>query len=277
MTASERISADLAIVARASRARPIALETTLQRVGARREAVGEARPHDLVLVAMARVFALRVARIAVGAYVIACVLGSIAYTLVPWDVLDWYQLDEILGNEHTIHYVGVMALVYLAALRIAHGRFRDAVARIADPVARGRQLAERVERPSLAIGIAGMMTFAIWYLTIRHDGLLLYLRADQGDDWTEVDTIRSLAPLVVAMVASVFAAIRISRIRRDWSVPRWALPIALPVFAVLLVDLQYYLDLVPAATAVCAVPLFVIVAAWHLARRRTESIAMEAS
>ncbi len=285
MTASERISADLAIVARASRARPISIETTLRRVGAIDELPGDAVEKgpveqagrwNIALVAMARVFALRVARIAAGAYVIACVLGSIAYTLVPAQMFRWGQLDDILSEDRIVSYVGAMALVYVIAMRIAHAWFRRALARAAEPYERGRRLVDRVDPLAIALGIGGVMTFAVWYLTARREGLVLWFRSWFDEDWTEVDAVRSLAPLIIAILASLLAAIRVAR-SREGRLPRWVLPIAVPAFAILLVDAQYYFDLVPAVAAVSAVPLFVIVAAWQLARRRNEAAAMEAS
>jgi len=303
MSTDQQITADLAVVARASRERPFSLDETLRAVGALpaspRAAAGRI---ELSLVAMSRVFAMRVARITASTFMLAVVTAILAYCAVPldsWD--DWGHLDHLLFEDPTnliVKLLWATALVYLAALQLAVTAFRRAMETAADALVRGRQLVHRTDGWSVALTIAAMTGFVVVFrmsrLVLGNDGLIVMHDVLYDPTWLPLHPMWNLVPLAATTLAGVVGGFAIARsLRRAWVVRGWIVLLASAVaFAMLVIGNQYDLDSIqvgerPAPHVIRSPALrvsllvtsglatFTLASCYILARRRREHAAIE--
>lgn len=222
---------DLAVVGRASRAAPRTLEQTLRAVGAVVAGTPAAPPSVALLVTMQRIFALRVARIVVGALALVFVVVRLGSVMLPevedgfWQRwLWWYpgSLPRVLAG---------LAIAYVVTANLAASRFRREVSAAPEPGVRGRALVGAVDTPSLVMAIAGASALAIAEaarFALLHGQSLRWLRAIEGLDWGAREAVAHAAPLAALVIACWISAGLVAR--RDRRVPVWlvgALPLAL--------------------------------------------------
>lgn len=232
MTASERISKDLAVVARASRERPVSLEATLRAVGASPTSQST-MAGDIALVTMSRLFATRVARIATGLAALVFVVARIVYVLIPastpynnperLDELSYRLLWTYPTPDSPLRIAAIAALVYLVSFAASARVFRRNIMGSTDPRAAGTALVMSVESWSSVIAIASIATFAIADLAQRllFDGEpLLWLQSEGTPAWTERDALVYSLPLVAPILMSWLLAPLIARKFADFELGR---------------------------------------------------------
>lgn len=225
---------DLAVVGRASRAAPRTLEQTLRAVGAVVAGTPAAPPSVALLVTMQRIFALRVARIVVGALALVFVVVRLGYVMLPevedgfWQRwLWWYpgSLPRVLAG---------LAIAYVVTANLAASRFRREVSAAPEPGVRGRALVGAVDTLSLVMAIAGSSALAIAEaarFALLHGQSLRWLRAIEGLDWGAREAVAHAAPLAALVIACWISAVLVAR--RDGRVSVWlvgALPLAVVGF-----------------------------------------------
>lgn len=225
MTTDDRISDDLAIVARTSRAQPIAIETTLRAVGAldasERPGSPEGTPTAAIaMLQLSRIYVARVARAVAGTTSVACAGLLLAMLIVPHHLHD-DALSHLAYMSKVWVTVSALAIVFAAhacASRVATRRFLRAVASGSRP----RALVHGVAGWSTAGPIAGVMVLGLFVgmmVAVLGGYSLEFLIADQHaiDGWTAVRWL-TLVTLAPAMVASIVGAAVVARmsLKRSW-------------------------------------------------------------
>jgi hypothetical protein len=177
MTTDEQISRDLAVVARASRERPIDVETTLRNVAAahgnrtlrdKPSATRATAPpvSTVAVLRVANIYVLRAGRAAAGFAAVACTSLLIVYVcLAP--LIDWQEpgLLEELGWTGKI-WVALASLffiacTYLVATRVTWRRCLSLIA--SGDVETVRHRARRLSGVSTLSAIIGVMTFVLFF------------------------------------------------------------------------------------------------------------------
>ena len=185
MTTDERISQDLAIVGRASRERPIAVEETLREVAALAEAARVTPASSVVsagsvaiatsLLRFSRVYAQRFARACAGAMSLVSIIALLVYFSIPRDMQAMWAGPPTLELELLCASKLVFAIILLLPILVAHRvathvaarRFERGVARSDDPLATARGLVRRVDGYALAGAIAGTMAFVLFFALMQ--------------------------------------------------------------------------------------------------------------
>jgi len=244
MTTDAQISADLAVLGKASRERPIPFATTLAALAPKPRVT---TAND---VAIARVFVARVGRIAMGAALLALIAGLCLRLVVPpeadgygdfrgeWDVL-WHGVKW----QIVLAVVGVAALVRLIVTGIVEAR----IAR--SPL---REVPRWLDRGSAWFAIAAtsatvLMVGWLYIVLGRQSFRTLFDLHAQVPSWdfdderldrftgTAAGISYVLGAIVTAMGAAGIAAVFATRAR---AVPRWLVVVAVLVgFATVLVGL----------------------------------------
>lgn len=159
MNVDKHISDDLVIVARASRAHPIALEATLARVAA--------PPAPPLVPAWQTVYMLRLARTYAGATALAFVLLVFAAGAVrsPALVTPLDGFFDISKPWVVVLFAGLALAAYGIGLRVALGR--GTPARV-----------DRLWRWSVAVpvagGVASLVFFGVWFMTSGYSLVTLF-------------------------------------------------------------------------------------------------------
>jgi hypothetical protein len=249
------MTGDLAALAVDNRRELPSLAETLRELGVYAPPRGsEATPSSaFTLMALARVYAHRVARAAAGAMLLACV----AKLLVAF----WHGADRRgasalyrfldLSLVHAAVIVAVLAMIaHRIALAIATYRFerdmRAAHARGEDPVALGRARVRGVDRSAIALWLGGLtatiVMFGILWLTLGGEPLRVMLGRDPWWPYFEriysadgrvvfefsyfsaSDVVRDQTAIAtLASLASTLVAIAIARVCAR---PRWGRALA---------------------------------------------------
>lgn len=229
---SDAISTDLAVVGRVSRARPVSLDATLVAVGARPRGVAPYEG-DAVLVELARVYGLRVARIACGLAATVFVLAQLAYVLVPMRTDNEVTVVKLVLWEapSLVRLLAAFGCVHVIARAAAMRAFARTVGASTDPRACATRLVDRVDRSAIVVGVGGMVTFLIVQLAgvyLFGGGDLRWIQSDETPAWTELDALLYAIPIVAPLVVGWGIAFVAARWRT--SVPAW-LPLVAAIVA----------------------------------------------
>lgn len=169
MTTDERISKDLAVVARVSRERPTPLEATLRKLGVLQSPAASAQPASVaavVLLALSRVYAVRIARTASGIASVACtalliVLACFARAIDWRDPIFFSQVAWISNVWLAITALLVVSLVYIVAQHVAWRRFRRLA--VSASIDAAQRLVRSADRLSIVASIAGTLAFLLFF------------------------------------------------------------------------------------------------------------------
>ena len=238
MTTDERISQDLAVVARVSRQRPIAVEATLRSMQASRDPDMRSGPVDHVVLRCSRIYAQRVGRAWAGATLLVSVTALIAFLSVPRTPVLWEPthragstveivLDVAIRTVEELLFgskIWVAAMVLLVALaarnlggRMAAQRFERAIVIADDPVAVSRQCVRRVDGWPLAIAMSGTMAFILFFgmmLVSLGEHSLHHLFEAYSDANVRRLNAWTLGILTAGIVLSCVGAAVVARMRR---------------------------------------------------------------
>ncbi len=222
------VTNDLAAAAAANRDRLRTLDDTLRAV-APEKAVAVARTtttSDLRILALADVFAARVARTAAGATALACVVLMLG-SLVAWQFDVGWSFGQIFAGSpvdlvprFTIAVLGVHVL----AMAAARAMFARAIAEDAES---GEALVARVDRWTLALSIIGpfvmIMVVGVAFVTIGYEpmwnfacSLDVHCRGIGFDEAIYDDRMRDLS--IVIPIGLVIAGALVARVRRGIAV-----------------------------------------------------------
>jgi len=295
----DQITADLAIVGRASRERPRSVDATLRAVRAQPTAAPGRERTDLSLLALARVFASRVARIATSVQIVVFLVPVFVAVATTGDELPdgngslLIVLLETLQRNLGTYTVGVATILHVVAWHSAATSFERSIAAASDPLARARQLVARVDGWSTVLVIAAAMGLVLVFGMISVVGIDRLAEFRQPDTAAWIDTLRRWTrwSLALTTLASLVGAAMIARsLQRDWVPRRWLVGAAILVLAVT-VYVGLRLDVGPMRTTLQlrvtpdyvlrttllvtgTLSLFTLVASYALARRRREHAAI---
>jgi len=303
MTTDDQITSDLAIVGRASREGPLPLAATLRAVRAPESSdATEPGRADLSLLAMARVYGTRVARIAVSIQLLVFVALALVVLTTQEDAGTTGLLTALSHTspvEGAIWTLACATLVHVIVWQLAVARFERSLAGASEPLVLGARAVRRVDRWSTALVIAATMAFVLTAgicFIVAGPYHLLDLRRLDAPPWIASLRTWTLWSLYLAVGASVAGAIVIARsAQRTWSPRGWlaglaATTLAITIYVGLREDVgpmlatlksgSYSTEMLPDLTLRTAlmvsgtVSLFTLVASYVLARRRREDAAI---
>ncbi len=218
------VSKDLASAAAANRDRLRTLDDTLRAV-APAETVAVPRTttmSDLRMLALADVFAARVARMAAGAAGLVCV-GLMLGTVVAWQFNVGHSFHEIFAAS-PIDLIPRFAIAILGVHILAMASARAAFARaVTEGAANGETMVARLDRWTLALSIIGpfvcVMVLGVALVTIGYAPMFIFAcsldshcRGVGFDEALYDDRMRDLA--IVVPVALLVAGALVARARR---------------------------------------------------------------
>jgi len=226
VTTDDRISDDLAIVARTSRAQPIAIETTLRAAGAlaasERPVSPEGTPTSAIaMLQLSRIYVARVARAVAGTTSVACAGLLLAMLIVPHHLHDDVLSDLAYMSKVwvTVSAIAIVFAAHAVASRVATRRFLRAVANGSRP----RALVHGVAGWSTAGPIAGVTALGLFVgmmVAVLGGYSLEFLIADQHAVVGLTKAVRwlTLVTLAPAMVASIVGAAVVAQmsLKRPW-------------------------------------------------------------
>jgi len=300
MTTDDQITADLALVGRASRARPLPLADTLRAVST--TPLPDGGPADLSTLPMARVFATRVARIAVSIQILAFIAVALVSLTTQHEAGDeglWIALAHSTPYDLALWTLACATLVHVVAWQLAATRFERSLAVAVEPLDRGAKIVQRVDGWSIALVIAAAMaltlTVGVLYIVAgpRH---LDDLRRFDAAPWLASLRTWMLWGLYLSVGASLVAAVVITRLLpRAWTPRSWVVAVALAGLAITIYvglredvgpmtatihhtssggDVHPDLALRTTLLVTGTLSLFTLVASYVLARRRREDRAI---
>lgn len=213
MMTDERISQDLAIVARTSRHAPATLEATLAAAGAlpreaapREAAAGEAR------FAVAAVYVARCARVWSGVAAVACIAALFGLLFVPLDrhgesvtTLVWVPKIWVGASVLAVVLGAYVAGARLATHRVVHGALADPQVRRRADRAGSWAIATTIAGVTCAIVFFGMMQVVlgseVLVELVPEPEVLVWPGIPGSLDWLRSPTLLTLAPALAASLA----------------------------------------------------------------------------
>jgi len=173
------VTKDLASAAAANRDRLRTLDDTLRAV-APAQTVAVARTStmtDLRLLALADVFAARVARSVAGAVALACVLATLG-SLVAWHLGVGWSFAMIFGGS-PVDLVPRFAIAVLGAHVLATAAARAMFSRtVAENAERAEPMVERLDRWTVALSVIGpfvcVMVVGVAFITLGYERITMF-------------------------------------------------------------------------------------------------------
>lgn len=247
MSTDDKISADLAVVSRASRAQSVSLASTIRLVGAQRTVP------PTPLLATAAAYANRLAGAVAATWTVVltiAVLVPLLFVARSNDDTSLSTIDLLYSTRASSAATTVAIsslLVYVLAWTWAARRFEASIAG-RDPLGHARRLVDALERASTTLIIAGVttftMTFGLLFVVLGSNWDLYELRPTNGElafdyaaKWVSHDRSWALIAIGSSVFASLAGAIVLGRAR---DVERWVgVLCAFGVAATILVGLRY--------------------------------------
>ena len=293
MTEDSRMTSDFATVSAVSRAQPVALVSTLQRL----RVLSPSPTSHVSLLRQARQFSASVARAAAGA---SLLIFSLAFLVGVYHWRSaWIANDETFFEHLFLSHpprlylwtIGGACMVSSVAAAISMSWFRRRVMAARDAPEAAQRANDAVDTVSIALAIAGataaLLTFSILRFSIEIEDKRLF--ESLIPEFCRARRFVAASIIVAVIATSLGAAVLARRIARSGAVPsgRLALASLVTLFATLIVVLKHddggdiRMDpsfLVRALfTAVAAVSLFGVVATVTLLRRGASRRSAQAS